>query len=141
MPPTILCIDDQEQGLFVRKMVLQREGYSVLTATNGALGLQLMEQHDIDAVVLDYRMTGVDGEAVASAIKRRRPDIPIVMLSGYASELPKRALKLVDAVVEKGQTVKALYTALHDVIAQVNKPRRSPTNHKRASNPSRTASH
>jgi CheY-like chemotaxis protein len=125
MPPTILCIDDQEQGLFVRKMVLQREGYSVLTATNGALGLQLMEQHEeIDAVVLDYRMTGVDGEAVASAIKRRRPDIPIVMLSGYASELPKRALKLVDAVVEKGQTVKALYTALHDVISRVNKPSR-----------------
>src|ERR1051326_2110767 len=81
MPPTILCIDDQEQGLFVRKMVLQREGYSVLTATNGALGLQLMEEHEIDAVVLDYRMTGVDGEAVASAIKRRRPDIPIVMLN------------------------------------------------------------
>jgi CheY-like chemotaxis protein len=125
MPPTILCIDDQEQGLFVRKMVLQREGYSVLTATNGALGLQLMEQHEeIDAVVLDYRMTGVDGEAVASAIKRRRPDIPIVMLSGYASELPKRALKLVDAVVEKGQTVRALYTALHDVISRVNKPGR-----------------
>jgi CheY-like chemotaxis protein len=125
MPRTILCIDDQEQGLFVRKMVLQREGYSVLTATNGALGLQLMEQHEeIDAVVLDYRMTGVDGEAVASAIKRRRPDIPIVMLSGYASELPKRALKLVDAVVEKGQTVKALYTALHDVISRVNKPSR-----------------
>jgi CheY-like chemotaxis protein len=125
MPPTILCIDDQEQGLFVRKMVLQREGYSVLTATNGALGLQLIEQHEeIDAVVLDYRMTGVDGEAVASAIKRRRPDIPIVMLSGYASELPKRALKLVDAVVEKGQTVKALYTALHDVISRVNKPSR-----------------
>jgi len=135
MPPTILCIDDQEQGLFVRKMVLQREGYSVLTATNGALGLQLMEQHEeIDAVVLDYRMTGVDGEAVASAIKRRRPDIPIVMLSGYASELPKRALKLVDAVVEKGQTVKALYTALHDVISRVNKPsRHTPSRHTKKS--------
>ena len=121
MARTVLCIDDQEQGLFVRKMVLQREGYSVLTATSGALGLQLIEQHDVDAVVLDYRMSGADGEAVASAIKRRRPEVPIVMLSGYASELPQRALKLVDAVVEKGQTVKALYSALHDLIGRANK--------------------
>ncbi len=116
MPPTILCIDDHEQGLFIRKTILQQRGYVVLTATSGARGLSLIEQHEVDAVVLDYRMEGIDGGAVASIIKRRKPEIPIVMLSGYVEELPDRVLKVVDAVVEKGQAAKALYSTVSKLI-------------------------
>lgn len=116
MPAKILCIDDHEQGLFIRKTVLQQRGYVVLTATSGARGLSLIEQHEIDAVVLDYRMEGIDGGAVASIIKRRNPEIPIVMLSGYVDELPDRVLKVVDAVVEKGQAAKALYSTVKRLI-------------------------
>ncbi len=123
MPPTILCIDDHEQGLFIRKTVLQQRGYIVLTATSGARGLSLIEQHEVDAVVLDYRMEGIDGGAVASIIKRRKPEIPIVLLSGYVEELPDRVLKVVDAVVEKGQAAKALYATVSKLIhADSSKP-------------------
>ncbi len=117
MPATILCIDDQEHGLFIRKIVLEREGYRVLTATNGARGLSLIDDHEVDAVVLDYRMEGMDGEAVASLIKRRRPELPVLMLSGYAADLPPRARQRVDAVVAKGEAGRLLVSELERILA------------------------
>jgi CheY-like chemotaxis protein len=69
--PTILCIDDNRAGLAIRKLLLEHQGYSVLTAEDGVIGLSLLERHPVDAVVLDYRMPGMDGDAVAQIIRQR----------------------------------------------------------------------
>ena len=55
----ILCVDDHENGLFARKLLLEEEGYKVLTASNGQEGWRLFMSHSIDAVVLDYQMPEV----------------------------------------------------------------------------------
>ena len=55
----ILCVDDDSTGLMVRKILLQRQGYQVITALSGPEGLQLLMAHPVEAVVLDYER-GID---------------------------------------------------------------------------------
>jgi CheY-like chemotaxis protein len=59
--PTILCIDDQPVGLAIRKALLESKGYKAVTAENGPDGIAFARKHQIDAVVLDYRMPGMYG--------------------------------------------------------------------------------
>ncbi len=63
--PAILCIDDEPDAIKIRKLLLESEGYRVFGATTGEEGLRLFQQHKIDAVVVDYRMSGMNGLAVA----------------------------------------------------------------------------
>ncbi len=113
---SILCVDDNEQGLFVRRLLLERRGYKVLTATSGKRGLTLLEQNPIDAVILDYRMQGMDGAAAATMIRRKLPQMPIVLLSGYTAELPERVTRIVDCVIPKGQPISSLAGVLDDLL-------------------------
>jgi len=98
---TVLCVDDEAIGLQVRKILLEREGYRVLTASNGAEGLSLFQQHQIHAVVLDYSMPGMDGGQVAAAMRQSNPKVPILLLSAYVS-LPEEVLAHVDRYLTKG---------------------------------------
>jgi CheY-like chemotaxis protein len=98
---TVLCVDDEAVGLQVRKTLLEREGYRVLTASNGPEGLGLFQQHDVHAVVLDYSMPGMDGGQVAAAMRQSNPAVPILLLSAYVS-LPEEVLAHVDRYLTKG---------------------------------------
>ena len=109
---TLLCIDDREEGLAIRKLFLETYGYDVLTAPNGKLGLEVLNKRSIDGVILDYRMPDMDGGAVATQIRRVNPKIPIVLLSGYPSEIPDRVRHLADAFVLKGRPPGELLSAL-----------------------------
>jgi CheY-like chemotaxis protein len=101
--PIILCIDDDGAGLEARKELLEISGYEVLTAQSGVQGLGLFVSHPIDAVVLDYKMPGMNGDRVASEMRRVKPGVPILMLSGYAELFPNE-LTCVDAFVSKGES-------------------------------------
>jgi CheY-like chemotaxis protein len=98
----ILCVDDDSAGLEARKELLEISGYEVLTAQSGEQGLGLFVSHPIDAVVLDYKMPGMNGDRVATQMQRVKPDVPILMLSGY-SELALNELTCVDAFVSKDE--------------------------------------
>ena len=119
--PVILCIDDEDLGLEIRKMVLEREGFSVLTAKDGVSGLSLFdtEQH-IDAVVVDYAMPGMDGGQVAAILRKRKPDIPILMLSAYVA-LPEEVMRVVSVSATKGDGAFTLVEKLKDLL-QANAP-------------------
>ena len=98
----VVCIDDDVQGLALRKALLQTQGYDVLTATSGPAGLRLLQQFAVHAVILDYTMPGMDGAAVAAEIRKHWPRIPIIVLSGHdITELPRGFLSLVDRFVQK----------------------------------------
>jgi CheY-like chemotaxis protein len=103
---TILCIDDDAGVLRYERALLERSGYSVLTAESPKQGLALAMMSRLDAVVLDYHMPGMTGHDVAAAIKSRRPEVLIVMFS--ASEIPEETLKLTDAVVHKSDAITEL---------------------------------
>ena len=98
----ILCVDDEAIGLTVRKMTLESQGYSVLTAENGPDGLAIFSAEPIDLVVLDYKMPGMNGDIVAERMKRLKPSVPILMLSAYV-DLPRETLALVDMYMTKGE--------------------------------------
>jgi CheY-like chemotaxis protein len=85
MNQSILCIDDHEPSLAGWCLYLQNAGYSVETACNGQRGLELFATQAVDLVLLDYAMPVIDGEQVASIMRRIKPDVRIVMLSGVAN--------------------------------------------------------
>jgi CheY-like chemotaxis protein len=99
---TVLCVEDEDQQLKLRKLLFESEGFNVLTAQTGRQALELFQANAVDAVVLDYWMAGMNGVAVAIELKRLRPTIPIVVLSGWTS-LPGETIGLVDAWFQKAQ--------------------------------------
>ena len=82
--------------------MLESEDYEVFIAASGEEGLALLERQPIDAIVLDYQMPTMNGADVARFIRQSRPDLPIVLLSGYVEDVPIAALNLVNAFVTKG---------------------------------------
>src|SRR5437879_8994623 len=84
---TVLCIDDEEPGLKVRKILLETAGHRVLTARSGGEGIRVFQSEPVDAVILDYWMSGMNGVAVARELKRLRSSPPIIILSASATML------------------------------------------------------
>lgn len=103
MRKTILCVDDDESGLAIRKMLLETEGYDVITALSGTEALALLQERSIHAVILDFQMPYMDGAEVAARIREQRLHLPIILLSGYPESVPGDALALVDAFIKKGE--------------------------------------
>ena len=118
--PVILCIDDEDLGLEIRKMVLEREGFTVLTAKDGQTGISVFDTEQIDAVVLDYAMPGMDGGKVAAILRERRPDIPIMMLSAYVA-LPEEVMRVISISATKGDGAFTLVDKLKGLL-QTNAP-------------------
>ncbi len=115
-PPSkniILCIDDDEAILCYEKALLERSGYIVLTAASAQQGLRFATMCDCDAVLLDYEMLGMNGHHVAFEIKRIRPELVVILLSG--SEVPTLALALVDAFVPKLEASRQLLPMLAEL--------------------------
>ena len=113
---TLLCVDDEVTGLKVRKIILERQGYQVLTARDGSEGLHAFEEHHVDAVVLDYYMPGLNGGAVASEMKRTKPEVPIILLSAYLT-LPESVINSVDAFIVKGDSPEVLLDKIAELTA------------------------
>lgn len=113
--PSILCIDDEEVGLRVRKLVLERAGYRVLTGMNGHAGLGIFSSEEVGAVVLDYFMPGMNGGEVAAEMKRQRPEVPIILLSAYI-DLPPDVVETVDCTILKGDGPEALLVRMREYL-------------------------
>lgn len=82
---TVLCVEDDEEQLKLRKMLFESAGYKVIPARSGASALTAFHSSTVDAVVMDYWLSGENGTAIAEQIKRLSPRTPIVMFSGYSS--------------------------------------------------------
>ena len=107
----LLCIDDDEEMLDCEKAYLETFGYTVLTASSGARGLELACVHPVDVVIVDYFMPEMDGQEFSLEMRQLRPQAPIIMLSA-AADVPTRALKLVDAFIAKADLADALLPAI-----------------------------
>jgi len=97
----VLCIDDNKDVLGVLANVLQKSGYSTLTAASGSDGLRLLRSASVDAVVLDYEMPEMKGDLIAQAIRRCIPGLPIVLFTGVPDDVPEQARQSVNHVVHK----------------------------------------
>ena len=83
----ILIVDDEEGVRFSLKKVLDREGYEVLLAERGLEGIDLVRKfpEDIETVISDFKMPGIDGLETLTEIGRINPDIIRIILTGYAT--------------------------------------------------------
>jgi CheY-like chemotaxis protein len=118
---TILCIDDHWNGLLGRKMLLEENGYEVLEATNGDEGLKLFSSRAVDAVILDYQMPGMNGDVVATKMKRVKSAVPIMLLSAYGPP-PESKLKAVDTFLSKSRPPTILLSTLQHLLNGRSKP-------------------
>ncbi len=86
----ILCVDDEENQLAVRKLVLESKGYAVLTAPSGQQALVLLAQHPVDLVLSDHLMPGLTGAELARQLKALKPELPVILISAV-NEIPADA--------------------------------------------------
>src|ERR1700687_3501230 len=79
---TILCVDDNEQALSIRKIMLETRGYRVIACHNGEVALSEFRRGNIDLVLTDLIMPGIDGSKLIAEIKSLSPQTPAVLISG-----------------------------------------------------------
>lgn len=81
----ILVVDDEEIARSNLEHVLRREGYQVATAASGQQALRLLEERDFDLVLTDLKMERIDGMEVLEKTKARRPEVEVIMITGFAT--------------------------------------------------------
>ncbi|MEW6232457.1 MAG: sigma-54 dependent transcriptional regulator [Chloroflexota bacterium] len=95
MPYTILILDDDNNMRWVLRRALTQAGYNVAMAATGEEGLELLSREPIDLVLLDMRMPGLDGLGVLRRFRESREDVPVILLTAYASvQTAVEAIKL-----------------------------------------------
>ncbi len=82
---TILIVDDEEIARANMEHVLRKEGYDCYCAGNGAVALEVIAREDIDLVITDLKMERMDGIELLQHINRISPDIPVIMVTGFAT--------------------------------------------------------
>ncbi|UCG55089.1 MAG: response regulator, partial [Dehalococcoidia bacterium] len=84
--PTVLLVDDELKFRETTSKRLKMRGYENIALSSGEEVLKTIRRHDdIDVVVLDRKMPGMSGEQVLKEIKHFRPELQVIMLTGYAS--------------------------------------------------------
>lgn len=83
-PQSILFVDDEENILKSLRRLLHEEPWEMFFAGSGDRGLEILEKENIDLVISDVRMPGMDGIAFLKRVKKRYPHVVRIFLSGYA---------------------------------------------------------
>ena len=79
---TILCVDDNEQSLSIRKVMLETRGYRVIACSNAQEALEHFRKGGVDLVLTDLVMPGVDGTRLIDEVKSVSPETPTILFSG-----------------------------------------------------------
>jgi len=118
----ILFVDDEEMLTALGKVMLERLGYEVVIGTSSlaALEIFLRNPNRFDAVITDQTMPGITGIEIAEKIMRIRPDIPIILCTGYSTVINEDQAKAkgIRAFAMKPLSQKGLATILRDVLDQ-----------------------
>lgn len=94
MAQAILVVEDDEELRPLLVSVLEDEGYQVEDAHNGERAVQIAREKFFDLIITDIRMEGMDGLETAEAIHRIQPDVPLIVVTGYAqNDVPTRAVR------------------------------------------------
>ena len=83
--PRLLLVDDDLP--FTRNLVwlLSRRGYGVSAVNDGQSALRIVEEQDFDVIILDRKMPGIDGIATLKELKKKKPQVEVIILTGAAS--------------------------------------------------------
>ena len=115
-PKTILFINDSQAFLNVFRAHFEHRGYGVLTASTGKDALELLGGKRVDAVVLEYQVTGMLGAAAFQVVKRVALGVPVLMLSGRTATIPQDVRNAATEVLTKGMTVSELVQSVERIL-------------------------
>ena len=117
-PGRILVVDDEADIRDALRMVLEYEKHVVAQAPDGDRALEAVERDPPDAVILDVKMPGRDGLEILEEIRRRRPGLPVIMISGHGDRATgwaaarKGAFDFLDKPLDEGQVLVTVRNAL-----------------------------
>jgi two-component system, response regulator, stage 0 sporulation protein F len=101
----ILLIDDNRNGLAARRSVLEAEGYAVTACSSPKDAIELFGGGEFHLVITDYRMPVMNGTEVIEVLRKQRPDVRVVLMSGMVEVLGLNEQNTgADAVVAKNNT-------------------------------------
>ncbi len=81
---SILVVDDEPNYLIILSELLRDEGFEVFTAPDGKQGLQIVEEVDLDLVITDMQMPGMNGLQLLDRIKEKNSHLPVIMITAFA---------------------------------------------------------
>jgi CheY-like chemotaxis protein len=114
---SLLCVDDDSGFRQLYKNLLGSHGFDVTVAANGRQALKLFLSRRIDAVLTDFEMPGMTGEELAGRLKRLRPELPVLLVSGSKSVL-ENVPKTVDASIPKGSSVANMINQVENLLTE-----------------------
>ena len=79
----VLIIDDEKDLCFLFEKILTPEGYTVLTAHNGYDGIKINQKSNPDIILLDLKMPGIGGIETLRRIRKKDPDVIVIIITGY----------------------------------------------------------
>jgi CheY-like chemotaxis protein len=106
--PLILCLEDNESYLRLRKAVLEKNGYTVIGVSTGNDALRVLRDAPVCLVISDHLLRGATGSDLAGELKRIKPEIPVILYSGQQPD----KLENIDVYINKN-------TSTQDFLAQV----------------------
>jgi len=86
--PHVLVVDDETALADIIAAYLEANGYRITVANDGGEALALDARDPADAVITDFAMPGMNGRDLVANLRRRRPDLPAIMVSGYVGMQP-----------------------------------------------------
>ena len=121
MAKTILLVDDEEGIRKVLGISLSDAGYEVLTAENGEEALKIFRKIKPPIVLTDIKMPEVSGLDVLKEVREKKGDLPVIMITGYASEdTNAQALQLgVSGYIRKPYDVSQIRDIVAKTVAEV----------------------
>ncbi|OQX26091.1 MAG: DNA-binding response regulator [Desulfobacteraceae bacterium IS3] len=82
---TILIVDDEKNYPLILSAVLEEEGFEALTANSGQQALKILKDSDVDLVLTDMKMSVMDGIALLEHVKKKDPELPVIMMTAYGT--------------------------------------------------------
>ena len=121
--PSVLLVDDEVKLLSVNKQLLAAMGLDVNTASSGMEAVEFLRQNEVDLIVLDMVMPGMDGVATMRKIREDHPNQKIIILSAYSEPDQVREAQQLGAMayVQKPAPIGTLSKAIETSLAKHKK--------------------
>ena len=100
--PRVLVVDDDPMVCTTIEVCLTRKGFEVTVADGGEAGMRALEASDFDVMLIDVFMPHMRGFELVRMFHERRPDVPVVAMSGYAFANAERAPDFLRMTIELG---------------------------------------
>jgi CheY-like chemotaxis protein len=114
----ILIVDDDPSIRYMLSRILLDEGYETMSAANGREGLKTAAAQEVDLVLLDLKMPGMNGQETLQELALLRPGLPVIIMTAYPAQQGEAPLTGFSALLQKPLDFPMLLEAIRKLLAQ-----------------------